>query len=336
MGTFPYLFMYKGKKVVKRGYRYCPKCGEKLVKNGKECGKQRWRCRNCKTARILKREDVRQNNLSRSTNSYLIETTKASSVAKQLRKSRTTFWRDRSSTPPTPFMPSFSPDTPSYYVLDAKGTRPGVVAIVRDKNKVKGRRYGEREDGRLWRSTIYGLPRPKAVVTDGQKGILAVLSATWPGIIIQRCIVHVERNITTKITLHPETKAGQDLRWLIDKIWMIETRECMEQWVTIFNSMYAHHKQFLNRRTYSDNPFSSKKWWFTHNDTRSAYRQIADLLDTGQLFAYIEHPELNLPRTTNHLEGGINARIDELLHAHRGLQLEHKMKIIDAYLKSRS
>jgi len=329
--------MSQVKKVVKRGYRYCPKCGEKLVKNGKECGKQRWRCRCCGTATVRKRSDIKLNNLSRSTNNYLTQTTKAAVVAKRLSRSRTSFWRDRSSVPLTLSLPPYShADAPAYYVLDAKGTRPGVVAIVRDRKRVRNWRYGEQEDSRLWRSTIYGLDRPMAVVLDGQKGALAVIEATWPSVIIQRCLVHVVRNITAKITLHPETIAGQQLRWLVDRIWLVETRRYMEQWVTIFNNMYESHKKFLSSRTYSNNPFSDKKWWYTHNNTRNAYKQIADLIKLGQLFAYIEYPHLKLPRTTNLLEGGINARIDELLHAHRGLILEHKMKVIDAYLKSRS
>jgi hypothetical protein len=52
------------------------------------------------------------------------------------------------------------------------------------------------------------------------------------------------------------------------------------------------------------------------------------------LFAHIECP--GVPSTTNLVEGGINSRIKELLHRHRGMSLEHKKAIVAYFLNSRN
>ncbi|MBI5744097.1 MAG: hypothetical protein HY952_06080 [Elusimicrobia bacterium] len=43
-----------------------------------------------------------------------------------------------------------------------------------------------------------------------------------------------------------------------------------------------------------------------------------------------------VPSTTNLVEGGNNSRIKELLHRHRGMNLEHKKAIVAYFLNSRN
>ena len=109
----------------------------------------------------------------------------------------------------------------------------------------------------------------------------------------------------------------------------------MAIFVGIFYFYYDTHYSFLGERTYSSSPLSRRKWSYTHRRVRSAYRQIADLLEKDQLFAYITHPELNLPRTTNDIEGGINARLSELLRAHRGMTPQRQRQIVNVFLSSK-
>ena len=146
----------------------------------------------------------------------------------------------------------------------------------------------------------------------------------------------MERNITQKITRHPETRAGQDLRWLIDHIFAVNDRRGMDNWLLIFHSLCSIHRQFLGERTYYFDRSGRQRFHYTHERVRSAYRQIIDLLRKEQLFTYILYPELSIPRTTNSVEGGLNARLDELLYSHRGLSPEQERVIVDAYLESRS
>jgi transposase-like protein len=313
--------------------RRCEDCGHKLVKNGKESGRQRWRCKICGTARVKHRPDVSRRNQSRLIKHYLTNTTTVANLIRHYPKSRTTFWRERSHYYTTCFPRKTNAQL---LLIDAKGLHPGVVAIVRDKLEPLNWNYGDTETSELWRQTLASYQDVRAIVSDGQKGIEKALDCLYGNQLIrQRCLVHVERNITQKITRHPETKAGQDLRWLIDCLFNVNTELDKINFETIFFNLYGQHQDFLNHKTINLNPRVRRKWWHTHSDVRSAYRQIHKLIEHGQLFAYIDHPELEIPRTTNLVEGGINARIDELLRVHRGIKPKHKQAIIDAYLCGR-
>ncbi|EKE06703.1 MAG: hypothetical protein ACD_18C00301G0001, partial [uncultured bacterium] len=52
------------------------------------------------------------------------------------------------------------------------------------------------------------------------------------------------------------------------------------------------------------------------------------------LFTYQKYPELNIPNTTNSLDGYFN-RLKSLLNVHRGLNLKRKMKIVFEILKGK-
>lgn len=227
----------------------------------------------------------------------------------------------------------------TWIAIDAKHLLGAVCCIIRDEYYVRTWSYGIRENSDLWISALMLIPRPDAVVTDGQKGILKALNTLWPTVVIQRCLVHVERNMREKLTMHPQSEAGLDLQWLMGHIWKINSYKDMVLFVAIFDELYYQHSEFIKQRTYKqdDKIYKIKRnWWYTHKDVRGAYRQIDKLIRDDHLFAYITYPKLNIPKTTNGLEGGINSRIDELLHRHRGMQFGHQRRIVDWYLDSRS
>jgi hypothetical protein len=224
-----------------------------------------------------------------------------------------------------------------YLVIDAKRVGRSVCCIVASQYFVRTWSYGVRENSELWMSTLRLVPKPRAVVCDGQKGILKALTQLWSDVIIQRCHFHVRQNIRTKLTLSPQTKAGQDLSSHMRTLKWVGSTASMQAFIEIFNELFVDHKDFLNERTANHNPKPGQRiWWYTHRSVRSAYRQIDSLIKTGQLFAYILHSELNLPRTTNQLEGGVNSPLQELIHRHRGLQPEHQTRLADWYLDSRT
>lgn len=333
----------------RQGNRYCKNCQTKLQKNGWENGKQRWRCPGCGQSRRLHRPDLTSRYHLRKFVKYIINT--QSQKEQAIRPSRIaispqvidetgylsiSLW----SINPTPVV---SGEIYSYLVIDAKPVGQGTCAIVRDKRFVRYWRHGIQENSALWLSTLEKLARPGGVVCDGQSGIAKALGDIWPGIVIQRCQVHVKRNIRQKLTLRPQSRAGQDLQWLVSQLSQVNDETAMALWIAVFDSLHEEHIGFLKQRTYasvhshSDDANRLKKvWWYTHRSVRSAYRQIDKLIADDQLFAFITHPELKLPATTNLVEGGINSRLSELLRRHRGMTSEHQKRLVDWYLDSRT
>ncbi|MCA1807684.1 MAG: transposase [Actinobacteria bacterium] len=223
-----------------------------------------------------------------------------------------------------------------YLIIDAKPLKGSVCAIVRCQKYVRNWRHGASENAWLWLDTLSDLPRPSAIVCDGQRGIFKALDTLWPAIVIQRCHIHVRRNIRVKLTRNPQTEAGADLKWLMSRLGSVSDEFSMAIFVALFDMLYDQHRGFLNERTHNTNLQGNRRWWYTHSRVRSAYRQIDKLINDNQLFAFILYPELKLPNNTNGLEGGINSRLDELISRHRGLSIKRQQRLVDWYLDSRT
>jgi len=96
-----------------------------------------------------------------------------------------------------------------------------------------------------------------------------------------------------------------------------------------FQLWHRNCGEFLAQRTV--NP-ETGKWHFTHKRLRSAY----EILKKPQPYLYIyqRHPELEMPNTTNGLEGSF-AFLKELVRVHRGIKPDLKRKIIESILQNR-
>jgi hypothetical protein len=60
-----------------------------------------------------------------------------------------------------------------------------------------------------WTALLAQVPAPDAVVVDGGPGLLAALRATRPATRVQRCLVHVQRDVRRHLTIRPSTPSGR-------------------------------------------------------------------------------------------------------------------------------
>lgn len=91
---------------------------------------------------------------------------------------------------------------------------------------------------------------------------------------------------------------------------------------------YIKWELFLNERSIN---IKTGKSYYTHKRLRSAYRS----LKTNQkwLFTWYDYYEINIPNTTNTIEGHFSD-LKNKLRNHNGLSLERKKKFIDEFLKA--
>ena len=97
-------------------------------------------------------------------------------------------------------------------LLDGIGVGNLVCLIARTPTAVVAWQWAGWESSNTWVKLLEQLPLSTVVVCDGQKGILLAIARCWattPS--VQRCIFHVWQNIRVKLTLHPQTLAGQEL-----------------------------------------------------------------------------------------------------------------------------
>lgn len=192
--------------------------------------------------------------------------------------------------------------------------------------------FAERESFASWVLFLEPLPVPDAVVIDGQKGLQAAVHYLWPLTKIQRCVVHIERLARIKLSRHPKTSAGKELLALVKRLFGVHTSKQRGRWLCVYRRWERRHADFLKERSYGE-PLVGKKriWWYTHRNIRAARSLIRNALP--HLFTFIDYP--HVPRTTNHVEGGVNSRLKELVHRHRGLSQDRKQVLVAEYLGSK-
>lgn len=307
-----------------------------MQKRGKTAaGTQRWLCIYCKQSHSLGHDKQKQGRLLDSFVLWLLGRRSQSELAMPDRT-----WRSKTSWC-WQVVPKLTPIDEIYPIILVDGIRIGafVCLIARTPEHVISWCWVFWESSNTWSILLQKIPPPTVVVCDGQKGVLLAIWRLWPKSTIQRCLFHIWQNIRSKLTLHPKTEAGQKLLRLTRDLWQVKTIEQALSWQKQLENWQIEYENFIKARTYNTNPQSGQqKWWYTHKGVRSASRQLAKLLCDNQLFTYIDKTLTveTIPRTTNHVEGGINSQIRDKLKAHRGLSQTHRQRLVDWYLYSRT
>lgn len=162
----------------------------------------------------------------------------------------------------------------------------------------------------------------KAVVLDGRTGIPRVFN----DIPVQICHFHVQKTVKRKLTLRPETEAGRELLSMAFSISKINEKILENE----LNQWHLKYRSFIDEKTY---PLGTNRWHYTHRRVRSAYLGLKRNLSF--LYTYQKYPELNIPNTTNSLDG-YWSRIKNLLGAHRGKSKERIRKIVTEILRKQT
>lgn len=159
-----------------------------------------------------------------------------------------------------------------------------------------------------------------AIVCDGRKGLIG----SFNGIPVQMCQFHQVAIIRRYITKNPKLPAAIELKQTVSLMKSTD-RESFEG---ALNDLHLKWESFLKERTM--NPESGRSH-YTHKSLRSAYRSLNT--NMKWLFTWYDHIELNIPNTTNMIEGHFSD-LKNKLRNHNGLSTERKKKFIDGFLKA--
>lgn len=241
------------------------------------------------------------------------------------------------------------PEPFAIYILDGVylSGRENATLICRTMTAQLAWCFTQRETFKSWSDFFSTLPEPRAVVIDGQKGLLAAVQCQYPSVLVQRCIVHIERLARIKLTRHPKTAAGRKLLSLIQQIFNVRTKRQRRRWLRAYRHWEKQYAGFLKQRSGGKSPKNEdasvgngdqsttghkRTWWYTHRNLRAARSLIRNALP--HLFTFVRYPQI--PRTTNHVEGGINSRLKELIHRHRGLSQDQKQVLVTQLLAQKN
>jgi len=151
---------------------------------------------------------------------------------------------------------------------------------------------------------------PKSATIDGNRPQMKYLEKVWPGILIQRCVVHVQRQGLSWCRLHPKRTDAKHLRFLFTDLSKIKTPQdvyhflCrVDLWEQRFGEAIEH------------TPLHG----YVFTDLKNARKMLLKALP--DLFHFISNP--HIASSTNALEGYFS-RLKEHYRRHRGLSPRHR------------
>ena len=162
----------------------------------------------------------------------------------------------------------------------------------------------------------------QSITCDGRRGLRTLFTSTP----CQMCQFHQIQIVTRYLTRRPKNIASIELRQLtltltqLDKAAFIK---CLDHW-------YLTHEAYLSERSTNED---TGRTWYTHKRLRSAYRSLRT--NSDWLFTYQEYEHLDIPNTTNTLEG-LFSKLKRQLHSHHGLNEHRKLRFIKDFLLSKS
>jgi Transposase, Mutator family len=175
-------------------------------------------------------------------------------------------------------------------------------------------RFTDRECTDTWYDFLKNFPAPLGVTADGLHGIKrAVERAFGADTPFQRCQLHVSAQVRKYLCGVHGNRLAKQLREYVYNMDDVHTPAECDRWILLFRMWCREYRHTT--------PLHD-----THIDkARNTVRRALPYL-----FTYITCP--GLPNTTNFVEGGVNARIDEVLHRHRGLSVAKQRVLISVVL----
>ncbi len=163
-----------------------------------------------------------------------------------------------------------------------------------------------------------------SITCDGHRAILKAIKKAYPDIILQRCVVHIKRQVKSYLSATPKTLQGTELLKISKEITGIKSQEQCGLWLLSFKDWCDRHEQYIKQKSYN---IESKRYWYTHKNLHAAY--ILILKAIPNMFHYLNDPDV--PATTNRLENYFG-HLKEKLTLHRGLKIRAKKNFIKWYL----
>jgi len=157
-----------------------------------------------------------------------------------------------------------------------------------------------------------------AVVVDGRRGMITV----FKDIPVQVCQFHQMKTVTKYLTRRPKTAPGVALRTI-----MLQLPQSTEK--EFAKLLFCWKKEWpacLTDKTYIT---GTNHWYYTHKKVRSAYLSMERNLP--YLFTYQKYPELDIPNTTNSLDGSFT-HLKDKVNIHHGLRKDRRYKMIEEIL----
>lgn len=300
--------------IIENEKKHCPECKSKNVKlNGKsKQGKQRYQCLNCRKSYIWKQSKSIEQRRYKWFEQWILEGLTVKQLSKLNKVSKSTisrtinYWLNQE--PPK----EKGLDKVKFIILDGTyiNHRTGLYVVMNSENhKVIHGEYGISETGKHLKSFYNNLQmeglNPLSATVDGSLQQFKYLTEAWEKLVVQRCLVHIQRQGLSWLRQKPKRTDALELRNLLLQVLYIKTKQEAERFKIGFKMWESRLGLAISKSTNRGKVFS---------DLIRTRSMIINALP--YMFNYLDNPEIC--RTTNALEGYFG-RLKQKYRVHSGL-----------------
>ncbi len=225
----------------------------------------------------------------------------------------------------------FHPKEKLNLLIDATYFSNGICLIIYRDNQIKFTQLYRLTDGEYYEEIKEDLEALlslgltiESITCDGHRAILKAIRKTCNGVILQRCVVHIQRECKIWLTQNPKSEAGLSLLAVVSKLSTVKTHVQAQHWMKDVYDWYTKHHTFIQEKSYSK---TTGRYWYKHKLVRRCFIMIKNAFPN--LFQYLFNNQV--PKSTNGLESFFGHLKSHLL-LHRGMTKEHRKSFIKWYL----
>ena len=105
---------------------------------------------------------------------------------------------------------------------------------------------------------------------DGWIGIATALKEVYPECVLQRCLVHVQRQVKTYVSGNPKSTTGQELLKITEYSTLCDPLTFPQRW----KDWNIDHQTYINEKSIKPNGL----WRYAHSNLKKAIRHIENAL----------------------------------------------------------
>lgn len=310
----------------------CPICNHQRVQKwGKQKQKQRYRCSNCFHNFTLRNDGVKKANQFVWFYKWVMERQIYQNLIRDSHMSQSTLQRLFKFYLKSPPENTVESKGHVHLLIDGTYFENGLCLVLYydyDIQYVQLFRQTNQEKFREIKEDLVNLKKLGtqiySVTCDGHKSIMKAVAKTFPSVIVQRCVVHVKRQIKNYLGAKPQLIQARELLYYSKQITQIRSQEQAANWLIHVHDWYSLHETFINQKSVNE---LTGRSWYTHKHLHQAATHLLNAIPN--LFSYLNDEQI--PKSTNQIEGYF-AHLKEKLTLHRGLKLDAKKNFIKWYL----
>jgi hypothetical protein len=161
---------------------------------------------------------------------------------------------------------------------------------------------------------------------DGWVGISAAFKEVYPFAVLQRCLVHIQRQVKNYISMNPKSQAGRDMKRLM--VYDTFSNPLIFPW--LWTDWKAKHQSYINEKT-----IKPSGWWrYTHIKLKKAIAHIDNAL--WDMFQSHHLSDPDIARSSNQLEWYFWVFTEEWIQEHKWLSPKRLESFIALWITFRN